>query len=62
MNYRHLLFSLLCVVCYGTATAQESIDLAGPWHIKADGIDAICQLPGSMLTNHLGDDITVATP
>ena len=50
-----LLLSLFLAV---SASAQRSLDLAGSWTM-ADGKKA--NLPGSMLTNDLGDEVTIDT-
>ena len=57
-----------CVCC--AAQSQESIDLGGEWHFhlnRTNGTepprhyDDIITLPGSMLTNGKGDDVSVNT-
>ena len=60
---KHLLFSLLflCGSAFCTAAAQDVVDLSGTWHL-ASRLDASqVQLPGSLLTNGLGDEVTVDT-
>ncbi len=48
-----------------TVSAQRTINLAGKWTIKAEGLQlpspAEATLPGSMLTNHLGHKVTIDT-
>ena len=56
---------LLCIVMLGMASfAQQSIDLAGTWKFSvgetADYDDTVT-LPGSMLTNGKGNDVSVST-
>lgn len=51
-----------CVAMQNDGT--DSIDLAGEWRFTTDSTvwDKTIQLPGSMTSNGLGDDITVGTP
>lgn len=64
MNISHLFSShrgaslLLSLFLAASASAQRSLDLAGSWTM-ADGKKA--NLPGSMLTNDLGDEVTIDT-
>ena len=56
---------LFCIVMLGMASfAQQSIDLAGTWKFSvgetADYDDTVT-LPGSMLTNGKGNDVSVST-
>jgi len=59
----------------GQQVTKEKIDLSGEWKFRIDSLDqggkqqwfdqnlpGKIKLPGSMTTNHLGDDITVNTP
>ena len=56
---------LLCIVMLGMASfAQQSIDLAGTWKFSVGGTadyDDTVTLPGSMLTNGKGNDVSVST-
>ena len=61
-----LLFALLCI--QAVPTSARHLDLSGQWLFCAGG-DTLPQewtchvtLPGSMLTNGLGDEVTVQTP
>lgn len=59
------ILSLLCatILCM-MANAQRSIDLSGIWRFSQGGSPALndkVKLPGSMLTNGKGDDVTVNT-
>jgi hypothetical protein len=42
---------------YTAARAQQKIDLSGTWHSTLGSV----KLPGSLLTNHLGDELSVDT-
>ena len=50
-------------LCFGgsNASAQETIDLAGRWHLTSRLAAESAELPGSLLTNDLGDEVTTAT-
>lgn len=70
MNIKHLLNLLLLSVSTVTASGQECIDLSGTWQFAIDrtmqGVKPkkyreTIQLPGSMLTNGKGDDVTIET-
>jgi hypothetical protein len=75
MNSRWLTFSLLFLFLLVSHTAHaQSISLAGDWHFETDRNDAGIQekwfnkklsdnikLPGSMLTNGKGDEVTIKT-
>ena len=56
---------LLCIVMLGMASfAQQSIDLAGTWKFSVGetaNYDDTVTLPGSMLTNGKGNDVSVST-
>ena len=41
--------------------AQNHVDLSGEWQITFGGKQTAIRLPGSMLTNGLGDEVTVET-
>ena len=56
---------LFCIVMLGMASfAQQSIDLAGTWKFSVGetaNYDDTVTLPGSMLTNGKGNDVSVST-
>ena len=60
------LLTLLCALCSLTAAAQDVLSLSGQWHFAigatapATYTDRVV-LPGSMLTNGKGDDVSVHT-
>ena len=60
------LLTLLCALCSLTAAAQDVLSLSGQWHFSigatapATYTDHVV-LPGSMLTNGKGDDVSVHT-
>jgi hypothetical protein len=72
-----LLFYFTVLVLFGSCTsekAEQSIDLSGQWSFQTDSLDKgieqnwyskklndVIQLPGSMLTNGKGNDVTAAT-
>ena len=56
-----LLIILLLSVGSGSAAAQELLDLSGSWHLTSRLAATSVNLPGSLLTNGLGDDITPTT-
>lgn len=55
-----LSFSLLCFSC---SQQTDKIDLAGSWTFSTDSMDwsRVIELPGSMASNGLGEDIAVGT-
>lgn len=55
-----LIFSLLSVL---SVEAGNVIDLSGNWQAQLHGNPSqyAVRLPGSLLTNHLGDDLSVNT-
>ena len=59
---RRILFFLAALLSL-TVSGQQTIDLAGTWHLtsRLDVPGGTVQLPGSLLTNGLGDEITVNT-
>lgn len=58
---RLLLLLLSVCVCCGNAAAQATIDLSGPWHLTSRLDASAVTLPGSLLTNGLGDELSVDT-
>ncbi len=58
---RHLLLFLSFCVCCGSAAAQATIDLSGPWRLTSRLDATAVTLPGSLLTNDLGDDLSTDT-
>ena len=50
-----LLLSALSVL------AQQRIDLSGEWQFRSERESGVVTLPGSMLTNGKGDQVTVTT-
>ena len=57
---RIILSLLLCVGC-GYAAAQDVIDLSGTWQLQSRLAATTMTLPGSTLTNGIGDEVTVST-
>lgn len=55
-----LSYSLLCFSC---SQQIDKIDLSGSWTFSTDSMDwsRVIELPGSMASNGLGEDITVGT-
>lgn len=55
-----LSFSLLCFSC---SQQTDKIDLSGSWTFSTDSMDwsRVIELPGSMASNGLGEDIAVGT-
>lgn len=55
---------LLSLGLWGCSSHESSIDLAGEWSVTYDGNSrtATVQLPGSMTSNGLGDEIGLNTP
>jgi beta-galactosidase/beta-glucuronidase len=43
------------------ALAQQHIDLSGEWQFRSERETGVVRLPGSMLTNGKGDEVTVNT-
>ena len=62
IRLRHLLL-LSATLLSGTVAAQNAISLAGQWDMATkDGkYSGKVSLPGSLLTNHIGDDPSVST-
>ena len=58
---RLLLLILSVCVCCGSAAAPATIDLSGPWRLTSRLDASAVTLPGSLLTNGLGDDLSVDT-
>lgn len=58
-NWKAVALSVLLSVQALTVAAQHTIDLAGEWACPT--FHQRVRLPGSLLTNHLGDEITVDT-
>lgn len=58
---RLLLLLLSIVICCGNTSAQATIDLSGTWHLTSRLDASAVTLPGSLLTNGLGDDLSVDT-
>ena len=56
-----LLIILLLSVGSGSAAAQPLLDLSGTWHLRSRLSATAVTLPGSLLTNGLGDDLSVDT-
>ena len=54
-----LIGSLLMLVL--PALAQQHIDLSGEWQFRSEREIGVVRLPGSMLTNGKGDEVTVNT-
>jgi beta-galactosidase/beta-glucuronidase len=54
-----LIGSLLMLVL--PALAQQHIDLSGEWQFRSERETGVVRLPGSMLTNGKGDEVTVNT-
>ena len=57
---KKLIILLLCISC-GCVTAQDVIDLSGTWKLTSRLEATSMQLPGSLLTNGIGDDVTTDT-
>ncbi len=55
---------LLCLFGYSCTCISEKIDLSGTWDFSLDTIrwEKTINLPGSMASNNLGDDISLTTP
>ncbi len=58
---KKLLISLLLCFGFGYASSQDVIDLSGAWHLTSRLDATAVTLPGSLLTNGLGDDLSVNT-
>ena len=56
---RSIFLFLLSVACHLGAIAQPVIDLSGTWSFRSERQQGVITLPGSMLTNGLGDEVTV---
>ena len=56
-----ILYSLLAFSC---SQQSDTVDLSGKWQFSTDSSDwkTSIQLPGSMTSNGLGEDITLNTP
>ena len=52
---------LLSLLCCQQLCAQQSLDLSGQWQFRSDREQGVVTLPGSMLTNGKGDQVTVDT-
>lgn len=65
---RYTLLLLACFFFFTTIHAQKTIDLKGTWQFHQGGedlparFDDTISLPGSMLTNGKGDEVTLQTP
>ena len=57
---RFVLSLLLCVGC-GCAAAQDVLDLSGTWQLQSRLSATNITLPGSTLTNGIGDEVTIDT-
>ena len=68
-RYPFLLPFLLSLISFNTIAAQQVISLAGAWDFTIDSLQIETDsesgdyviLPGSMLTNDKGDDVSVNT-
>ena len=55
---KHIFFLL---ALFASTLHAQKIDLSGVWHVSFSDREADVKLPGSMLTNNLGDEVTVRT-
>ena len=53
--------SAIAALIAPNALAQDSLSLAGPWHVSAQGIDTNIELPGSLMERRLGETPSVRT-
>ena len=53
----------LTLLCFSCSQQTDKIDLSGSWTFSTDSLDwsRTIELPGSMASNGLGDDIAVNT-
>ena len=51
----------LSLLCCQQLCAQQSLDLSGQWQFHSEREQGVVTLPGSMLTNGKGDQVTVDT-
>lgn len=62
MRYKHTL-NILVVIIFSINSLGQSIDLSGEWDFSYDSLkwENTIKLPGSMLENHLGKQVTTDT-
>ena len=61
LHMKRLLFLLFCVAGCTSVIAQRTISLAGNWQLSSRLDATSVNLPGSLLTNGIGDEVTIDT-
>lgn len=61
---KNLSVLLSCICCFSCKPSLQQIDLSGTWDFATDTTrwEKSIQLPGSVTSNHLGEDISMSTP